>query len=72
MPKEALILRESLPSSLARDRCIFAIGDSEALAARRATATIPIVAMFVGDPVGNGVIESLARPGGNITGMASR
>jgi putative ABC transport system substrate-binding protein len=49
---------------------VFTIGDSEALAARRATATIPIIAMFVGDPVGNGVVESLAHPGGNITGMA--
>jgi len=45
-------------------------GDSEALAAKRATATIPIVALAVGDPVGNGLVESLAHPGGNITGMS--
>jgi putative ABC transport system substrate-binding protein len=45
-------------------------GDSEALAAQRATATIPIVAIAVGDPVGNGVVESLAHPGGNVTGVS--
>jgi putative ABC transport system substrate-binding protein len=45
-------------------------GDSEALAAKRATVTIPIVVASVGDPVGNGLIESLAHPGGNITGMS--
>jgi putative tryptophan/tyrosine transport system substrate-binding protein len=49
---------------------IFVGGDSEVLAAKRATATIPIVAVAVGDPVGNGLIESLAHPGGNITGMS--
>jgi len=45
-------------------------GDSEVLAARRGTATIPIVAMAVGDPVGNGLVESLAHPGGNLTGIS--
>jgi putative ABC transport system substrate-binding protein len=45
-------------------------GDSEALAAKRATVTTPIVVASVGDPVGNGLIESLAHPGGNITGMS--
>ena len=44
---------------------------SAALAAKKATSTIPIVMSSVGDPVGQGIIASLARLGGNITGLAS-
>ena len=40
-------------------------------AARRATSAIPIVMVGVGDPVGSGFIASLARPGGNITGLSN-
>jgi len=45
-------------------------GDTYVLAAMRATATIPIVFASAGDPVGNGLVKSLARPGGNVTGLS--
>src|SRR5262249_24352817 len=50
---------------------IVAGGSPHALAAKQATAVIPIVFMAVPDPVGNGLIASLARPGGNLTGLSS-
>lgn len=40
-------------------------------AVRRATSTIPIVMVSVGDPVGSGFVAGLARPGGNITGISN-
>jgi ABC-type uncharacterized transport system substrate-binding protein len=40
------------------------------IAAKRATSVIPIVAVAIGDPVGSGLVASLARPGGNVTGLS--
>ena len=40
-------------------------------AAKQATQTIPIVMVGLGDPVGAGLVDSLARPGGNVTGLSS-
>jgi ABC-type uncharacterized transport system substrate-binding protein len=41
------------------------------MASKRATSTIPIVFATAGDPVGNRLVDSLARPGGNITGLST-
>ena len=50
---------------------IVAVTQPAALAAQRATASIPIVAVVVSDPVGSGLVASLAHPGGNITGLSN-
>ena len=48
---------------------IVAPGTVAAQAARKATATIPIVIVLAGNPVGDGLVSSFARPGGNVTGL---
>lgn len=50
---------------------ILAPADPYVEVARKATTTIPIVFAVVADPVGRGFVKSLARPGGNITGLSS-
>jgi len=50
---------------------IVAGGTPLPLAAKRATTTIPIVMTSAGDPVGSGLVASLAKPGGNVTGLST-
>src|SRR5262249_5762388 len=49
---------------------IVASGTPLVLAAKQATSVIPIVFMRAGDPVANGLVANLARPGGNVTGLS--
>jgi putative ABC transport system substrate-binding protein len=48
---------------------IVTVATAQALAAKRATTTIPVVMATAGDPLRLGVVSSLARPGGNVTGV---
>lgn len=50
---------------------IVAVTAGASLVAKRATTTIPIVMTGSADPVGSGLVDSLARPGGNVTGLTS-
>jgi putative ABC transport system substrate-binding protein len=50
---------------------IVAVSTQSALAAQKATATIPIVFALVADPIGSKLVDSLAHPGGNITGLSN-
>src|SRR5262249_55716747 len=62
-----------LAAELVRHRVtvIVAAATPAALAARNATKAIPIVMAAVGDPVASGLVQSLAHPGGNVTGTAN-
>jgi putative ABC transport system substrate-binding protein len=61
-----------IAADLVRQRCnvIVTSVNTDTLAMKNATRTIPIVMASAGDPVGGGLVKSLARPGGNITGLS--
>jgi putative ABC transport system substrate-binding protein len=65
--------RSELAAELVRLRVdlIVTTGTAAALDAKKATGTIPILMVNAGDPVGDGLVASLARPGGNVTGFSS-
>ena len=50
---------------------IATVGINDARAAKNATKTIPMVGLGLGDPIANGLVESLAWPGGNLTGFTT-
>src|SRR5262245_45786603 len=64
-----------LATELVQDRpdvLVAGFGTLAAQAAKAATTTIPVVFTTVGDPLGAGIIASLARPGGNVTGLTDQ
>ena len=64
-------LPEIVRELLERKPDVIVLAGSQAIwAAKKATSTVPIVMVSVADPVGQGLIASLARPGGNVTGLA--
>ncbi|HKF64909.1 MAG TPA: ABC transporter substrate-binding protein [Vicinamibacterales bacterium] len=63
--------REAAEIVATRPDVIFTVAEELAVAARKATSTIPIVFVDVGDPVAAGIVASVSRPGRNITGVSS-
>src|SRR5262249_14855726 len=51
---------------------IHVTGNPDALIAKQVTSVIPIVFAVAGDPIGTGLVSSLARPGGNVTGLSNQ
>jgi putative ABC transport system substrate-binding protein len=72
-PKQSFEQNPEVAIDLVRSNVdvIVAWASPSVAAARHATSTIPIVMVSVGDPVGTGFVASLARPGGNVTGVSN-
>ena len=68
--KDNILPRFAVELVLLQLDVILAIGTTAARAAKLATQTIPVVFARVADPIGLGLVPSLARPGGNLTGMS--
>jgi putative ABC transport system substrate-binding protein len=51
---------------------VIVTGGNAAVAAKQATSVVPIVFLLVGDPLGTGLVASLPRPGGNVTGLSNQ
>jgi putative ABC transport system substrate-binding protein len=65
-------LPELMATALTRDLDVLVTGSTPgAIAAKRATSTVPIVVAAMGDPVETGVVSNLARPGGNLTALST-
>jgi len=70
---DAVRLRELAAELVALSVDVILTAQTQAIVAARAkTTTIPIIMVSIADPVGSGLVASLARPGGNITGMANQ
>ena len=71
-PKESNAELPALAAQLAamKPDALAALGTTPSLALKRATASTPIVVVSIGDPIGAHLVESLAHPGGNVTGTA--
>jgi ABC-type uncharacterized transport system substrate-binding protein len=66
-------LQDAAAALVALDADVIVAGNTQSvLAAKRATSTIPIVMLGTGDPVGAGIVDGLARPSGNITGLSQQ
>ena len=69
---DAALMRKQAADLVSRKPDVILVRSATALReARRAAGEIPIVFVSVSDPVGNGFVQSLARPGGNITGFSN-
>lgn len=69
--KADVVDREAAEIVATRPEVIFTVAENLAVAARKATSTIPIVFVDVGDPVGAGIVASVSRPGRNVTGVSN-